>query len=133
MPAFHVHDTYGNNYSIGSNGTGVVSFPIRNLIRVERIGFTEFTHAIGAGTAREYSFAIDATKTTNNGEYGNTVYVPVGIVGYNYDSDGYIIIRKMRVEDNYIKVSAHNATSASRNLNGIVFEVMYVASSCAWI
>lgn len=128
MADFHIKDTYGNNYKIGGNVSGIYHLPISKLFVTREIQIINATQSISAGSTLQEYFNIQ--PYTNN----NAKYVPIAIAGYSLSADSYIRISSLVLNsETIISYILDNPTTSSRNVYGFYVYLTFACATVPWL
>ena len=128
MADFHIKDTYGNNYKIGGNVSGIYNFPISKLVNI-------FPMQISIGSSISANSYTSITQTAPSETISNSNFIPIGVVGYNLDVEIGIVIKSMYYDttNNEITFELANVTSTSKIAGSIIVYVLRVCDTAPWL
>ena len=128
MADFHIKDTYGNNYKIGGNVSGIYNFPISKLVNI-------FALPINVASSISANSYTSVTSTAPSETISNSNFVPIGIVGYKLETEVGVIVQSIYYDNsnNEIAIELANVSSSSKIVSQIIVYVLRVCDTAPWL
>lgn len=132
MADFHIKDTYGNNYKIGGNVSGIYHLPISKLITVREVKLIDTTDSqvITVNGNDFYTTSMNQSNLTLN----NATFIPVCVVGWHGLQDAYLSTQQLYLNEyNDLYCRIVNPTTTARNIYSLTVQVLYVCDKVPWL